>query len=820
MADPIPVKPITSEAILILLLISVLAFAAGILILCCKRLLNRNGLPFEKRGLPALLCLLLAVFLVRYTTGRSGLMEYGLLGVVEEGFNSLLHSFQSFTMDEGYTEYLSAGKEMISRLTDSPFLIGAYAFYVSVLNAACALSGGAVLLTIIANLFPRLKLFLSTRFTRRHICCFSESGPESAALAESIRQCAPGREKLKNALLIFCNAGPDAPPESLEQARRLGALLTDISLPELNLKPSAAGRTFFLTGSDDSNLNVLSSLSRETDTARFAGNDAIYVFANDHYGNLLEKSVRSRINDRIRAEGGSDPGRITLFSVNRYRSQVYQLIKTHPLFEALPEDSKELRIAIFGSGRIGTEMFLSACWCGQMADRRLKITVISEEDRTSFEKRIDHVSSEILRMSAQTPDPKLLEIGPRLGTADCYFSYEYIQSDVYRDGLEQILTAERPAPQNGRLADFDYFVVALGSDRRNMETAEQIGRTVTVKSTAVRPSGVRVPIACAIWNDEMNAALQQMEEAGFDRVDIIPFGSMRSSFDIRTVLLEEVRDRAEKIRDMYEQRIAAGLSRSKKIEEDPYAYWANVARAIHTQYKAASLGLSAADRAETPTELYLKMCRFLSLVSGIRSLLEKTGTEPEPGTEAADRLRRLTESAEADYASLQALSSCRPGPETLSGIRTYLEHCHQAVLAAGAFLSGASPAEVRSLLKASEAEFPAVFHRLAWLEHRRWCAFMRTEGFRCPTLSEEAAYIGRLPDGRNAGRHKDLTLLLHPCLVECDQNGLRPDLLSCPEEELDNLDLASRRFLTLPAYASKGLETYDFKIYDYPEYEF
>lgn len=67
----------------------------------------------------------------------------------------------------------------------------------------------------------------------------------------------------------------------------------------------------------------------------------------------------------------------------------------------------------------------------------------------------------------------------------------------------------------------------------------------------------------------------------------------------------------------------------------------------------------------------------------------------------------------------------------------------------------------------------AALHRLIWLEHRRWCAFMRAQGFRRPFESVRAL-IEALPDDLQEWASlpreyafKDVSARVHPCLVEC-----------------------------------------------------
>jgi len=101
-------------------------------------------------------------------------------------------------------------------------------------------------------------------------------------------------------------------------------------------------------------------------------------------------------------------------------------------------------------------------------------------------------------------------------------------------------------------------------------------------------------------------------------------------------------------------------------------------------------------------------------------------------------------------------------------------------------------------------------NRLAWLEHRRWCAFLRSKGFRCPEKDVLYEYMAK------TGEHKNLEMRLHPCLVECDDKGMRSGLLE--KEKLDNsYDLLDQ--LTVDIHLRrKSEDDYDFKMYDYPSH--
>ncbi len=117
-----------------------------------------------------------------------------------------------------------------------------------------------------------------------------------------------------------------------------------------------------------------------------------------------------------------------------------------------------------------------------------------------------------------------------------------------------------------------------------------------------------------------------------------------------------------------------------------------------------------------------------------------------------------------------------------------------------------------------KAEKKRMYDRLAWLEHRRWCAFMRTRGFRATDAF--SVYCDK------TGDHKNVSLKLHPFLVECDENGIRKGLVdeNCfyIEETLYDYDEdVSYDLLDKNIYAVKDFfpDKENAKMYDYINFE-
>jgi len=86
-------------------------------------------------------------------------------------------------------------------------------------------------------------------------------------------------------------------------------------------------------------------------------------------------------------------------------------------------------------------------------------------------------------------------------------------------------------------------------------------------------------------------------------------------------------------------------------------------------------------------------------------------------------------------------------------------------------------------------------NRLTWLEHRRWNAYTRTNGFVRPTYEQWESYAWVLVDSQ-VSDHKHLALKLHPCIVESKESFNIKDSDWDDEnyranKELDNLDIVS-----------------------------
>lgn len=661
--------------------------------------------------------LVAAVWCVRYAVGLYMTLETagGGLNPVELVADSLLHTLQTFSMDEDYTIYILSGKQMLAAIFGTDTLWDeVYGLYASVLNFLAPIAGGAILFDILTGIFPKLKLLVSSR--KRQVYVFSELNDEALALAESIYT--HGQEKKEKLTLIFTDAYADRDEESgaerLAAARAMGAVCLREDLLELRHTRGRAANYILIDLDEGQNFRTLSALTGERYVkAKMLEDSKIYLFSQNDLAGTLVKGTMEILKTQMPED------KLPMIRVVRsYTNLVYDLLDQVPLYTPLVgKPDNRLRLTILGSGCIGTEMFLAATWCSQLLDITPEIHVISQETEQAFRDKVDAISPEILR-SARENDPVLRIYRDRAVCSKPYFRFRYTQADVTGQSLHRIMmqgeTGQRPV-------ESDYFVVALGSDETNLSVATILSRMVGQDSLTCREDR-RTVIAYVLYDKSLGEMMNVQPRQG--NLLLHAFGSLERTYSRENVFLTRMEGDAYTASQSYSRRDMESFLR------DEYGWRANIARAIHRKYKRFSAGIREQDSIDR----------------------KQTDGASHSAEEAFKRLLKREDSAK-------------------------------------------------------------LVDRLTWLEHRRWCAFIRSQGFRCPTREQLEAYAFK-----NGNTHKNTTLKLHACLVECDEKGIREipwDKKTLPPGEYDLLDeLAHWRYwFTGRNPDMRG----DFKIWDRPD---
>ena len=681
---------------------SVLAVAAFLIYLVLWLILPTKYFgPNRTLGVSKLLVwsgvLLFAIWLIRFAVGIYLGTNDPDLTTPEVALDSFVHALQSFSLDEDYTNYILDGKNMMRDLVgeDSPW-VTVFGIYAAALNVLAPVAGGTVVFDILTSLFPRLRLrVLHLAFWRKKYY-FSKLNERSLSLAGSIF-----RESsfLVRPVLVFTDVYPDRGSERgselISAARLIGAVCinTDLScIPTRFLR----GQTLILI--DDEELNNLTAFSALADDDRIEAlrRTEVHLFVESDIYLPLEKKVFELTKERFK-----DNAKPRIFPTKVWQNVVKNLLLSMPLYTPLldrtpSEDTPQtLVLTILGTGRIGTEMFLAAYWCGQMLDTELNINIVSLEDKADFCGRINFINPDILATGDPDSELLLMKTEPKRDNGKPYFHLNYIKMNVREDDFVNKLN--QPIEENGTrcLLDSDYFMVALGTDEEDIAIAnhllENLGRRALEPGRRLR-TVVAYAVTGAAMNDVFNTrAVHKIGNQGSE-ICLYAFAGMDDVYSVKNIYMKEFDQAVDRIESNYLTKKDPSSRKSQEDRiKDSYTYNSDLARAVHFGYKLYSAGVLS------------------------------TAILNEDWSVKSDEYNKAIKAYKA---------------KVVDG-----EHLDRAMM-----------------------------HRLAWLEHRRWNAYMRTGGYRA--TADFAQYFDLL------GSHKYPELRLHPTIVECDKEGMDFDAVS------------------------------------------
>lgn len=711
--------------------------------------------------------LVLSVWFLRFAVGYYSICAVeGGTGLYwwEELMNSLIHALQTFSLDEDYTLYIKDGKAMMEALAGAgAFWPGAYGLYASVLNVVAPIAGGAFLFEVLAGIFPRVGLLLARLRIWKPKYYFSELNDASLALAKNILNERPVglRARFCGPIVVFTDVYVDnseeRSAERLAEAKQIGAICLRDDLSHICLNRLGEKRLMLMDADESENLQAYLNVVDAMGKKRARGTE-IDLFTNSDAYVLLEKSVRKKMLEEWKLKEKDLP---IFFSVHSYRNLILNVLTEIPLYEPLigkgrnADGTVDLTVTIVGMGGIGLEMFRTVYWLGQMLDCNMTVNVLSQETEASFWDKIDSISPEI-RHTLQENDPILRYNDGEDGASPVYCRVRYWQCDVETSGFVERFGRE------GVLLQTDYFFISLGSDEKNLTAAERlkmyIGRDHAERGSADHGTVIAYIVYDPILSDALNRE-RRVRCVDGDRADLYLYaaGNLRDLYSVNNVFMSQA-DRKAAL-NIHEEYCAARGSDKKFLRE------------FEEKYR------------KDPYIYWANIARAKHLAYKAFSIGQvKRSVFEDP--QMADR-------------------ECR---------RKYYKEvfvqCYRFLSRKGE--PAATPEE--------EEEHKALLHRLAWLEHRRWNAFLRACGFRCPREYEHYKPVSH--------SYKFIDLKLHPCIVECSTHGILAEFdegykvnrSTCLQykdsSRYDHLDRLSYDL------KEKGWNDYDFKQYDYWEEDF
>lgn len=700
-----------------------------------------------------------AIWCLRYAVGYYTIVSTDEIEITltwwEELFNSMAHALQTFSMDEDYTQYILDGKNMLCAIAGPDTIWSSvYGLYASVLNFIAPIAGGAIIFDILASVFPRLKLHVSYLAVWREKYYFSTLNEGSLALAKSIYSA--NISHFARPTIIFTGAHGDAEDEKasklFQEARLMGAVCVREDLSYI-AKNRFGKRTFFLIAeAEEENLQMLTNLA-DVYNYKYLKKAEIYLFSQNDVYTQIEMSVRTKLLTTYQLKEEELP---TFIPVQSYRNLISNMLVEVPLYEPLIHRRKgdgtvDLNVTILGTGAIGTEMFLSTYWFGQMLHTNLTVNIVSQDSEEVFWGKIDYVNPEIHHTIIK--DDPILMYNQNGDCSEPYCTVNYMQCDVKSTAFMQQM---RDKKADSLLLNTDYFLVALGTDEANLSVANMIRKYVGEYHISSNKEK-RTVITYVVYDSELCEILNRKKHhCSGKNTDIYmqAIGCLQDVYSVKNVFMTEYEPLALKADQLYlsvQNRQTRAKEHAERMKDD-YKHWASLARGMHIKYKVFSLGLF----------------RF--------SVFDGTGTDD---------------------------------PKYIADMQQAYDQYKQIVTG-----------EISMPDEESRRKHISLLHQLAWLEHRRWNAFTRVKGFRHTTNYAAYAVSGQF------GSYKQMELKLHPCLVECDQAGIRASVNEkgiVDETTLFQCDDSTKRdLLDELSYQLYNLKynDYDFKQYDYPITDF
>ncbi len=782
--------------IIALLILSVLFLVPIVISFFLKVFAKGEARTGINRVLVVLVCLIASVWCLRYAVGYYSALspseDNPSLTEWEEIGNSFAHALQTFSMDEDYEKYIKDGKAMLRDIFGSETGIEKfYGIYASILNLVAPVAGGAIIFEVISGIFPKLKLLAYCLAIWKDKYYFSELNVASLSVLKSIRS-----EKYRflcKPTVVFTDAYVDSDNENSSEmiliAKSYGAICLRDDIVHVSKNRFGKRKFFLIDESEINNLKTLTQLVNGKDVNYLLPAE-IYLFCESEAYSQIENQVQEKLkiafeNKKSFFCSGKVDRKPIIVPIQRYRNMISNLLCDLPLYEPIAHRVKndsvtELNISVLGTGAIGTEMLLSSYWFCQMLNVKTNITVVSKESEGEFWNKIDTVNPEI-RKSVSAGDPILECYNGKSTCSEPYCKVNYIPCDVYSSEFVGMMNNERGAS----VSNSDYILVSLGSDEKNITVADSL-RKLIGNHHMVTKTDRKTIITYVVYDSDLANTLNQKKRHYFiskEEPDLFmqAIGNLDELYNIRGLLMVD------------------HLAQAKICYQSAESH--------------AKLSLSE--------QAIMVDARRTSEVSGSKS-------EGKPAEYKSDYIywarlaRAMHKKYKAFSVGLVEKSVFCYSDSDFSEYRTeqteLLKRYRDYVVAK------------RRLSKNSDSEME-LLHKLSWLEHRRWCAFTRTMGFRGCDCFETYNHL--------TGRHQNWELKLHPTLVECDAFGMRPvakpnniyweEYFACPKDiksceacekctqrrngsERDKLDLMSARVNAL----NKNGSGRDFKINDYP----
>lgn len=560
-------------------------------------------------------------------------------------FDSVIHTLQTFSMDEGYTEVLGSMHELLQRIGLDRVSVIVYCIYLCVLDVMAPVLGGAIILDLLNHFFPKFSLqFL---FAGRDKVIFSELNEQSLSLAQSIqrrnrkqeerekkerqeekkktrrqrkqeRQASDkksGKNKRKRfmnnrAIFVFTDVYTNSEDEKSEElvmrAKELGGICLKDDITGLKIGKRTKNVEYYLVDTQEMNnvsgmIELCSENSEKKPVWSEVKNVSFTIFCQDEeIIPLVEEICRScsELNPENDGERTSPKCR-DIKIIPEKTNAIYRLLLKKPLYEALTEERDNLSVAIIGQDTFCWEAFRAVSWCGQLSENKPPYLTAIVEDSVTFRNKVNFYMPEFEAQNGS------------------YYHYQ-VKTGVY--GEDGFVKAIQECLDMG----LNYVIISLGDDQTNLNVAEYIKRQIALHNISHK---TKTTICYQISNSPLMKTLNARQENRKDAVDWIDmkaFGCFEERFDVET-LDAGISKLAKNLNLFWKQ-----TSEKKEYFEDEYKRRSSLAQALHSSYQIYMAGKAYGIKEKLDLDIIGNMQYIVSQLD--QMCVDRTG-EPMPAGE-------------------------------------------------------------------------------------------------------------------------------------------------------------------------------------------
>lgn len=641
------------------------------------------------------------------------------IGSVATILNAFQHSFRIFALDGDFMSFVAetAFPEGIKELCLS---------YGALLYAFAPILTFGFILTFFKNFFAHLKYKLFF-WGKTHV--FSELNEKTLSLAKSIqRNSKPYFGFLPGALIVFTDIiekKEELNLDLIEEASEIDAILFRKDLESVHFKRKGSSRKvnfYLISGDEQEKIRHAESIIRNYDDV----NTNLWIFSDSIRTELM---LAKNETSGIKVKRVNDIQMLVYHNLDKYGKNLFINSRDDENGE------KVISVVIAGLGKYGTEMLKALVWYCQLKGYRLKINAF-DTDIKARDKFVEKC-------------PELMSLNKKYEEGEAYYEIDIHSGiDIAVPEFEEKLTL---------IDDATYIFVCLGDDETNLSASAKI-RSICER-TEYKGNGRKPDIETVIYDTNVSSKLKVTREALEDSnaqkqgavnfkneaYSILMTGDLESFYSEDIVIDSELSKAGYAIHAHYEVE-AARISFTENFMIEEWNRFIKEEKLTDVWLKHYKKALKEKDP-EKPLTLSIAKKAFTFMTSAEIAEQEKSLDPKNAAAVRADKWERMVYAKFAGLMENPVLAEiwAKKKKEQLAEAKksfcidynyrsSIAKAIHKRLISKLPFMPGLTKKPWKALSLKEKIE-------IGKIEHVRWNAYMRAEGYRYAPVRNDLARV-------------------------------------------------------------------------------